>query len=491
VIASFVDVVTNAAQDAGLPPDGGLSNSQLVGLSLLFLLALVAAAVLAVRAAARRSAHQADLPQGTVIAVEEVTKAPPLPLPQPPRWLARILPGVEMTSSTRDDTGGDPEDDDDDLDDFDPDERASVAFKPFTFEVPAGGGIGLVGPDFEVTQSLLAIIAGFQPPSTGRILVRGRVAPLLKPNVLNISKQNTGRKAVAVLGAFLGWPLDLLKDEKWEQIVEFAHLEELTEFEPGTLEYKQQATRRLLQSAVLHLDDVGVYLVGYNFNRAYPEFEERCLEVIRQRQRAGCAVIQNGVEVEDVSRFCNEAIWVEAGKPLFRGRLGEVAKFAHERATSEEETKPLQLRALLSGDEEEVEVGPRGGRIEIELDVFSRKRLELALALQLTDDAGRQTRLEQPRSVIMPKPGVYRLRVDVPGGTLGDSNYKGVLLASGVNGRSEAEQSLLAFDLVSRSFGTSGSSTDLEPDLAFPGDDTGEGAGEPDEVTWSVRRLTT
>jgi lipopolysaccharide transport system ATP-binding protein len=468
----------------------GLSNTELFGIGSLFLLVLVVVVVLAVR---RASSHglEGELAAEVAISVQAVTKAAPLPLPQPPRWLGRMLPGVEMSSDPRD-AAGDPEDDDDgdDMDDFDPDERSAVAFKEFTFDVPPGGGLGLVGPDFEVTQSILTILAGFQPPSTGRVLVRGRIGPLLKAGQLNISNQNTGRKAVAILAGFLGWPQDMLKGEKWQQIVEFAHLEEITEFEPGTIEYKKHSTRRLVQSAVLHLDDVGVYLVGYNFSRSSPEFEARCMEVLRQRQREGCAIIQNGVEVEDVSELCQEAVWVDAGAPLFRGRLGEVAEFAHERATKEEEAKPLPLRALLSSDDE-IQIGPRGGRIEIELDVFSRKRLELSLAMQLTDDAGRETRLEQPRSAVMPKPGVYRVRVDVAGGTLGDSNYKGVLLASGANGRSEVEQSLLSFDLVSRSFGAGDPDSELEPDFPVLGDDTDEIPPEPGEVRWNVRRITT
>src|SRR5437879_10346662 len=156
--------------------------------------------------------HHAELPDGVLVSLEGVSKAPPVPMPQPPKWLARFLPGLEW-SAAADDGGGDPDDDDDDDDDFDEEERPGVAFKKFDFSVSAGQGLGLVGPDFPVTQLILFMITGYQPPTSGRIVVRGRVAPLLKPAALNISNQK-GKKAVAITGQFLGWPRDLLRGKK-------------------------------------------------------------------------------------------------------------------------------------------------------------------------------------------------------------------------------------------------------------------------------------
>jgi len=429
--------------------------------------------------------HHAELPDGVLVSVEGVSKAPPVPMPQPPRWLARFLPGLEW-SAAADNEGGDPDDEDDDFDDFDPEERLGVAFKKLDFSVSAGGGLGLVGPDFQVTQAILFIITGFQPPTTGRILVRGRVAPLLKPAALNISNQK-GKKAAAITGEFLGWPRDLLRGQKWNQIMEFAALNEITEFPPDSLEWKDRSTRRLLQSAVLHLD-ASVYLVGYNFNRTDQVFSQRCYELLEQRQREGCAIIQNGLEVEDVSRLCQEAIYVENGDPMFRGRLGEVAKFAQERPVEEHAGRvSVPLRALLVG-EGGIEIGPSGGQIEIELDVFSKKKLDVDFVMLFTDDVGRETRVERPESFVTSDPGVYRLRLIVPGGLLGDSSYKAKLLASGDNGASGAEHALLSFDLVSRGSRLEDSAPELEPDFAgMSGSE--DLAVEPRDFEWNVRRI--
>ena len=427
--------------------------------------------------------HHAELPDGVLVSVEGVSKAPPAPMPQPPKWLARFLPGMEW-SAAADDGGGDPDDDDDDGDDdFDEEERLGVAFKKLDFSVSAGQGLGLVGPDFQVTQTILFMITGFQPPTTGRIVVRGRVAPMLKPAALNISSQK-GKKAIQITGNFLGWPRDLLRSPKWDQIMEFADLDQITEYPPDSLEWRERATRRLLQSAVLHLD-ASVYLVGYNFNRSDQWFSQRCYEVLEQRQREGCAIIQNGLEAEDVSRLCQEAIYVEDGDPMFRGRLGEVASFALQRKAEEkkEGAKAIPVRALLLGDG--VELGKRGGKIEIELDVFTNQ-LDLELAMLFTDEVGRETRIDRPEAFVAPEPGIYRLTLNVPAGLLGYSSYSAKLLASGVNGASE-EHTLLSFDFVSHGIGP-GPAPELGPELEGVSDDVEVGE-ETGDAEWNVHRV--
>jgi ABC-type polysaccharide/polyol phosphate transport system ATPase subunit len=422
-----------------------------------------------------------QLPEGVLISVQGVSKAPPRPLPMPPKWMTPLLPGVQW-SARSDDQGGDPEEDgDDDFDDYDPDERVGVAFKEFSFDVSVGEGLGLVGPDFQVTQALLFMIIGFQPPSAGRILIRGRVAPVFKPGTLNISHQ-MGKKAVAITAKYLGWPLDMLQGSKWEEVVKFARLEEITQYPPGSIEYDNLVTRRLIQSAALHLEDATVYLVSHNF--ADLPFSERCYETLEQRQREGCAIIQNALEVEEVSRLCQAAIYVESGTPMLRGRLGEVASFALQRQAEEkkEGAKAIPVRAMLLADE--VELGTRGGKIEIELDVFT-KDLDLELAMLFVDEVGRETRIGQPESFVASEPGIYRLTINVPGGLLGYSSYHAKLLATGLDGTEEHE--LVSFDFVSHGV-SPGSASELEPDLGGVSDDV-DVSDESSDVEWNVHRV--
>jgi ABC-2 type transport system ATP-binding protein len=430
--------------------------------------------------------HHAELPEDVFVSVQGVVKAPPKPLPTPPKWAARVLPGVEWSVGAKAEAGGEDIEDDDDMEgDFgDYDEEARVAaFREVSFDVKAGEGVGLVGPDFVATQYLLFIIAGYQPPTRGRVLIRGVVAPVLKPAALNLTGERM-RKAVVLTGKVLDWPRSLTRGKQWDEIVEFARLHELTEFPEGSLEWKQLVTKRLFTSTALHLD-ASVYLVGYNFVRNDPEYAERCYQVLEQRQREGCAIIQNGLEVEDVSRLCTQAIWFERGEAIARGRLGEVAAFAHDRPRERKEgVLAVPVRALLLSDESLV-VGRDGGKIELELDVFTSK-LDLELALLLIDDAGRETRVDQPEPFVAPAPGIYRLSISLPPGLPG-SNYHAKLVAGGLNG-SERAHELLSFEFAAQERGSGEPESELEPELSAL-DESDELSIEPSEVEWNVRRV--
>src|SRR2546429_627603 len=145
-----------------------------------------------------------SLPENVLISVTGVSKAAPRPEPQPPPWLARFLPGVKWSAVPTEDV-----DDDTDDSDLDEDEGSSSGLlQEVSFEVAAGSGLGLVG-DVPTTRTLLRLLVGLYPPSTGRIVVRGRVAPLLRFSEVNFSS-GVGRPALKVISNFLGWPHDFL-----------------------------------------------------------------------------------------------------------------------------------------------------------------------------------------------------------------------------------------------------------------------------------------
>ncbi len=389
------------------------------------------------------------LAEDVVISVEDISKKPPNPPPNPPRWMAKMLPGAKWSAAQLDDGMNDDEDEEDPDDDVDDDPETVSrlsAIRGVNFELQAGTALGLVGPDAGARRALLWIIAGFVPPATGRILIRGHVAPLFNAAEVNVTRQSD-KKAIKLAATFFQWPWDLIQS-RWDQIEEFARIDEITDWPEDSLEYDAHRTKRLLLSSLLHMD-ASVYLVGGNFYAIEPEFVARCHDVLEQRLEEGCVVIHSIGDAEHLARFCNEAIYIDGGRPLFRGRLGEVARFAHDRPTGiQPGAARLPLRANVLGGGP-VELGAAGGAIELELDVFT-KRLELALGVSLVDESGREVRIEAPDRIVMNKPGIYALSIELSPGALPRGEYSGKLVASldeePLDEATEAE-TLVAFEL--------------------------------------------
>src|SRR5262249_22826993 len=183
----------------------------------------------------------------------------------------------------------------------------------------------------------------------GRIVVRGRVAPLLRSDIIRYTGKHWGENAVFLAARFLDWPRGLLR-ERWDEIVEFAQLHELSG-QGGAGKYRQNTTTRLLFSAALHMD-ASVYILDHGIDYD-PEFALRCFDLIEQRQRDGAAVVHGAQKmIADVSRLCGEVLWLEKDGTIIRGRPVEVAMAVQK--AYREEVNPLSkpvLAELLEPDQ--------------------------------------------------------------------------------------------------------------------------------------------
>ncbi|HZO61953.1 MAG TPA: hypothetical protein VFB35_03130 [Gaiellaceae bacterium] len=430
---------------------------------------------------ARASDVTYDLPPGVLLSVQDVSRIAVPQIPEIPKWLSRILPKSGIAGQTTLANDFDDEDDEDALDEEDEnDDYERLSLNAISFDVRAGEGVGIVGPDQNARRVLLQILFGGIPPTSGRVLVRGRVAPLLRSDILRYVGKEWGEDAVGLVARFLHWPRALLR-ERHDQIVEFARLDELSAAGGG--KYRQNVTARLLFSAALHMD-ASVYVLDHGID-ADPDFALRCFELIEQRQREGAAVVHGAQKmIEDVSRLCGEVIWLEKDGTVFRGRPVDVAVAVAK--LHPEKVHPLSAPILATlGDGESTAHMP--GSIEIELHVL-RKDIEFSFTLELTDEAGRSIELEQPDRFQAEAPGLYRLRVWVPAGHVPDAAYTARLTAAmGVVGSELGEpRELLAFEAVARGKGIERAAGDAVSFVLEPQDEPVQ-VSEP-EIEASVGR---
>src|SRR5919198_3148118 len=172
------------------------------------------------RSGSRHHAH--ELPEGVLLSVQDVSRSVAPEIAPLPRWLARILPKSGIAGQT---TLADDFDDEEDPDDDEEEEAVELrsTLHEISFDVRAGEGVGIVGPNQSARKALLQIIFGGIPPTTGRVLVRGRVAPLLRSDVIRYTGKEWGESAVFLAARFLHWPRGLLR-ERWSEILKFARL---------------------------------------------------------------------------------------------------------------------------------------------------------------------------------------------------------------------------------------------------------------------------
>jgi homopolymeric O-antigen transport system ATP-binding protein len=393
--------------------------------------------------------HHDELPPGVLLSVQGVSRIEVPRMPEIPGWLRRFLPksGIAGQTTLDPDDLIDDEDDEDALDDDDEFDAEPLTLDEISFDVRGGEGVGIVGPNQEARKALLQILFGGLPPTAGRVVVRGLVAPLLRSDVIRYTGKEWGENAVFLAARFLHWPRGLLR-ERWDDIQEFAQLKELSGLGPG--KYRQNATTRLLFSAALHMD-ASVYILDHGIDYD-PDFALRCFDLIEQRQGDGAAVVHGAQKmIADVSRLCGEVIWIEKDGSSIRGRPVDVAIAVQKLDLPE--VHPLSLPVLAALEEEKQPV-ETPGMIEIELHTL-RKDIVFAFTLELKDDSDRIVEIEQPDQFEADAPGLHHLRIRIPADHVPDGKYSARLIAAlGVVGSEPTgERELLTFELVSRNEG--------------------------------------
>ncbi|MBV9255605.1 MAG: ABC transporter ATP-binding protein, partial [Actinobacteria bacterium] len=99
------------------------------------------------------------------------------------------------------------------------------ALRDVDLTLAEGDVLGVIGPNGAGKTTLLRLLAGVTRPTTGRVTVGGRVAPLISVGV-GFHREMSGRENVYVNGMLLGLTKAEV-DRRFDAIVDFA---ELTDF---------------------------------------------------------------------------------------------------------------------------------------------------------------------------------------------------------------------------------------------------------------------
>src|SRR5499425_461571 len=194
------------------------------------------------------------------------------------------------------------------LRDLKPDETFT-AVRDVSFTVPAGRTLGVIGRNGSGKSTLLKLVAGITKPTTGTVRVEGRISALIELGA-GFHPEISGRENVFINGIMLG----LSKREiarRFDEIVEFA---ELTEFIDAPVKtYSSGMYMRLGFAVAIHVDP-DVLLVDEVLAVGDEGFTHKCLDKFAEFRRRGKTILLVTHSLNLVERFCDEALWLDAGR---------------------------------------------------------------------------------------------------------------------------------------------------------------------------------
>src|SRR5688500_18972065 len=197
--------------------------------------------------------------------------------------------------------------------DLQPDETFP-ALQGVSFDVPAGRTYGIIGRNGSGKSTALKLVAGITKPTTGTVKVDGRISALIELGA-GFHPEISGRENVFINGIMLG----LTKREvskRFDEIVEFA---DLTEFSDAPVKtYSSGMYMRLGFAVAIHVDP-DVLLVDEVLAVGDEGFTHKCLDKFSEFKRRGKTILLVTHSLGLVERFCDEALWLDAGQKMGMG----------------------------------------------------------------------------------------------------------------------------------------------------------------------------
>ena len=193
------------------------------------------------------------------------------------------------------------------------------ALRNVNLEVRRREVLGLIGSNGAGKSTLLKVIARVHQPSSGRVQVRGRVAPLLELGA-GFDHELTGRENVYLNGTILGFRLKEV-EARFDRIVDFAGVREfidrpLRTYSSGMIVRLGFAVATDIQPDILILDEV--LAVGD------ADFQKKSADRIRELRDKSEAVIMVSHDLEIIKDMCQRVAWLDHGTLRAVGPAAEV-----------------------------------------------------------------------------------------------------------------------------------------------------------------------
>jgi ABC-type polysaccharide/polyol phosphate transport system ATPase subunit len=187
-------------------------------------------------------------------------------------------------------------------------EEAFEALKGVSFDVTAGRTFGIIGRNGSGKSTMLKLIAGIGRPTEGTVRVNGRVSALIELGA-GFHPEISGRENVYINGMMLGLSKREIT-ERFDDIVRFAELEDFIDAPVKT--YSSGMYMRLGFAVAIHVDP-DVLLVDEVLAVGDEAFTHKCLDKFAEFRRRGRTVLLVTHSLDLVTRFCDEALWLDGG----------------------------------------------------------------------------------------------------------------------------------------------------------------------------------
>jgi ABC-2 type transport system ATP-binding protein len=198
--------------------------------------------------------------------------------------------------------------------------RELRALKRISFDVHQGEFFGIVGRNGSGKSTLLKIMSSIYRADAGSIRMAGRLAPFIELGV-GFNPELTSRENVVINGVMMGLGRREAQ-RRFERVLEFA---ELSEFADLKLKNYSSGMMVRLAFAVMVEADADIMLVDEVLAVGDAAFAQKCMDVFREKRRAGRTLVLVTHDMATVQSICDRAMLIHDGELRYIGDAEEAA----------------------------------------------------------------------------------------------------------------------------------------------------------------------
>ena len=195
-----------------------------------------------------------------------------------------------------------------------PRHRPFHALRDVSFELPAGGALGLVGENGAGKSTLLKIVAGTTYPTTGSVERHGVVASILELG-MGFHPEFTGRENARLNAALLGLSAAQIR-RRLPEIRDFAEIGDF--FDRPVRTYSSGMALRLAFAVATHAD-ADLLIVDEALAVGDGYFQKKSIDRITDFQKRGGTLLFCSHALYYVALLCDRAIWLKRGEVAAAG----------------------------------------------------------------------------------------------------------------------------------------------------------------------------
>ena len=193
------------------------------------------------------------------------------------------------------------------------------ALRDVSFDVAQGDVVGLIGRNGAGKSTLLKILSQITEPTSGRVVLEGRVASLLEVGT-GFHGELTGRENIFLNGAILGMRRAEIR-AKFDEIVAFSEVDRF--LDTPVKRYSSGMYMRLAFAIAAHLDPE-ILVIDEVLAVGDASFQKKCLGRIGEVARGGRTVLFVSHDLQAVSRLCQRGVLLADGRVTACGAIGDV-----------------------------------------------------------------------------------------------------------------------------------------------------------------------